>query len=200
MTDGRTSSCACRKTARSITTLACSTACVGSAIHARSACPVGSRYGRSRPANMPTAQYKLNDVFTLRAGAAYHRFAQEGIDLFYDSNVNGTNAIPRGTSVGDISDAFSNRFGSWLVGNYAKGFASTETTIALNPSPTAQVARCKISRTSIRRPNAPFPSSCSSTGTVNVLFNDSVSGFASSTNSYVGCRNPLNGGEDGFFK
>jgi TonB-dependent receptor len=69
------------------------------------------------------AQFKINDVFTLRAGGAYHRFAQDGMDLFYDSNVNGTNDVTRGTSVGDITDTFSNSFGRWLVGNYDRGFA-----------------------------------------------------------------------------
>ncbi|PHR98122.1 MAG: TonB-dependent receptor [Leeuwenhoekiella sp.] len=67
--------------------------------------------------------YKLNDALTLRAGAAYHRFKQDGIDLFYDSNVNGTRPKTRGTSVGDITDVFKNEFGSWLIGDYAKGFA-----------------------------------------------------------------------------
>jgi TonB-dependent receptor len=69
------------------------------------------------------AQYKLSDALTLRVGGAYHRFKQDGIDLFYDSNVNGTRTKTRGTSVGDITDVFKNEFGSWLVGNYAKGFA-----------------------------------------------------------------------------
>ncbi len=68
-------------------------------------------------------RYKINDALTLRAGAAYHRFKQDGIDLFYDDNVNGTRAKTRGTAVGDVSSVFSNAFGSWLVGDYAKGFA-----------------------------------------------------------------------------
>ncbi len=68
-------------------------------------------------------QYKISDVLTLRAGGAYHRFKQDGRDLFYDSNVNGTRPKTRGTSVADITDIFKNEFGSWLVGNYAKGFA-----------------------------------------------------------------------------
>lgn len=66
--------------------------------------------------------YKLNDVWTLRAGAAYHRFEQDGIDLFYDGNVNGTRPKTRGTSVGDITTVFSNSFGSWLIGDYAAAF------------------------------------------------------------------------------
>ncbi|HEX7781497.1 MAG TPA: TonB-dependent receptor [Sphingobium sp.] len=69
------------------------------------------------------AQYKLSDALTLRVGGAYHRFKQDGRDLFYDSNVNGTRTKTRGTSVGDITDVFKNEFGSWLIGNYAKGFA-----------------------------------------------------------------------------
>jgi TonB-dependent receptor len=69
------------------------------------------------------ARYELNDTFTLRAGVAYHRFAQDGIDLFYDDNVNGTRSKTRGTAVGDITSVFTNKFGSWLIGDYAKAFA-----------------------------------------------------------------------------
>jgi iron complex outermembrane receptor protein len=69
------------------------------------------------------ARYALNDVLTLRAGVAYHRFKQSGMDVFYDDNVNGTPSKTRGTSVGDITSVFKNDFGSWLVGDYAKGFA-----------------------------------------------------------------------------
>src|SRR5690606_26352470 len=54
------------------------------------------------------AGYELNDVLTLRFGAAYHRFKQDGIDLFYDGNVNGTRPKTRGTAVGDITDVFEN--------------------------------------------------------------------------------------------
>jgi iron complex outermembrane receptor protein len=67
-------------------------------------------------------RFELTDVWALRAGAAYHRFAQKGIDIFYDDNVNGTRAKMRGTSVADVTYVFSNNFGSWLVGDYAKGF------------------------------------------------------------------------------
>ncbi|WP_426000513.1 TonB-dependent receptor [Caulobacter sp. DWR1-3-2b1] len=66
--------------------------------------------------------YELSDTLTLRAGAAYHRFAQDGIDLFYDDNVNGTRSKARGTSVADITSVFTNSFGSWLIGDYAKAF------------------------------------------------------------------------------
>ena len=69
------------------------------------------------------ARYNLNDVWTLKAGAAYHRFAQDGMDLFYDGNVNGTTAKTRGTSVADITSVFTNEFGSWLIGDYDKAFA-----------------------------------------------------------------------------
>ena len=69
------------------------------------------------------ARYALNDSLTLRAGVAYHRFRQDGIDLFYDDNVNGTRSKTRGTSVGDITSVFTNSFGSWLIGDYAKAFA-----------------------------------------------------------------------------
>lgn len=78
--------------------------------------------------------YKLNDALTLRAGAAYRRFKQDGIDLFYDDNVNGTRSKTRGTSVGDISSVFSNAFGSWLIGDYAKGFAKYNEYHRLEPN------------------------------------------------------------------
>ncbi|WP_374572459.1 TonB-dependent receptor [Phenylobacterium sp.] len=68
-------------------------------------------------------RYELNDTLALRAGVAYHHFTQSGMDLFYDANVNGTNAKTRGTSVADIATVFSNSFGSWLIGDYAKAFA-----------------------------------------------------------------------------
>jgi TonB-dependent receptor len=79
--------------------------------------------------------YKFGDIFTLRAGAAYHRFAQDGMNLFYDGNVNGTTAITRGTSVADITDVFTNKFGSWLVGDYPKGFAKYHEFHRLGPKP-----------------------------------------------------------------
>ncbi|MDC7675884.1 TonB-dependent receptor [Asticcacaulis machinosus] len=68
-------------------------------------------------------RYSLSDVWTLRAGVAYHKFSQEGIDLFYDDNVNGTRSKMRGTSVADVTSVFTNDFGSWLIGDYAKAFA-----------------------------------------------------------------------------
>ncbi|MGE4306740.1 MAG: TonB-dependent receptor [Novosphingobium sp.] len=69
------------------------------------------------------ARYELSDALTLRAGAAYHRFSQDGIDLFYDGGVNGTRPKTRGTPVGDISSVFKNSFGSWLIGHYGRAFA-----------------------------------------------------------------------------
>lgn len=78
--------------------------------------------------------YKLNGTFTLRAGVAYHRFQQDGIDLFYDDNVNGTRAKARGTAVGDITSVFSNQFGSWLIGDYAKGFSKYNEYHRLSPN------------------------------------------------------------------
>jgi TonB-dependent receptor len=78
--------------------------------------------------------YKASDALTLRAGGAYHRFKQDGRDLFYDSNVNGTTAKTRGTSVADITDVFKNEFGSWLIGNYAKGFAKYNEYHRLEPN------------------------------------------------------------------
>ena len=68
-------------------------------------------------------KYKLSDAVSLRAGVAYHRFTQGGMDLFYDGNVNGTNAEARGASVADITSVFKNDFGSWLIGDYDKAFA-----------------------------------------------------------------------------
>ncbi len=68
-------------------------------------------------------RYSLSDVWTVRAGVAYHKFTQGGIDLFYDDNVNGTKAKTRGTSAADITSVFSNSFGSWLVGDFDKAFA-----------------------------------------------------------------------------
>lgn len=68
-------------------------------------------------------RYELNDALTLRAGGAYHKFTQGGRDVFYDDNVNGTRSKMRGTSVADVTSVFTNKFGSWLVGDYAKAFA-----------------------------------------------------------------------------
>ncbi|WP_300578397.1 TonB-dependent receptor [Phenylobacterium sp.] len=79
-------------------------------------------------------RYELSDVWTLRAGAAYHKFRQQGIDLFYDDNVNGTRSKTRGTSVGDISSVFTNEFGSWLIGDYAKAFAKYNEYHRLEPN------------------------------------------------------------------
>jgi iron complex outermembrane receptor protein len=67
--------------------------------------------------------YKVFDEWTLQAGAAYHHFSQDGMNLYYDSNVNGTNAKTQGTSVANITDVFKNSFGSWLIGDYGKAFA-----------------------------------------------------------------------------
>lgn len=67
--------------------------------------------------------FKANDVWTLRAGAAYHRFENNGANYFYDGNVNGTNGEAQGTSVADITSVFTNSFGSWLVGDFDKAFA-----------------------------------------------------------------------------
>lgn len=68
-------------------------------------------------------RYSLSEVLTLRAGAAYHKFTQDGIDQFYDDNVNGTRSKTRGTSVADITSIYKNNFGSWLIGDYGKAFA-----------------------------------------------------------------------------
>ncbi|WP_258046459.1 TonB-dependent receptor [Sphingomonas folli] len=77
---------------------------------------------------------KVSPSLTLRAGIAYHRFRQDGIDLFYDDNVNGTRAKARGTSVADITSVFRNPFGAWLIGDYAKGFAKYNEYHRLGPN------------------------------------------------------------------
>ena len=79
-------------------------------------------------------QYKMNDVWTLRGGVAYHKFSQDGADYFYDSNVNGTDAKTRGDSVADITDVFTNEFGSWLIGDYDKAFAKYNEYHRLEPN------------------------------------------------------------------
>jgi TonB-dependent receptor len=79
-------------------------------------------------------RYELTEALTLRAGVAYHRFTQGGADLFYDDNVNGTRGKARGTSVGDITSVFTNDFGSWLIGDYAKGFAKYREYHRLGPN------------------------------------------------------------------
>jgi len=80
--------------------------------------------------------YKINDVLTFRAGGAYHRFSQDGVDYFYDgSENNGTNGETQGTSVNDISDIFSNSFGSWVVGDFDKAFAKYHEYHRLGPKP-----------------------------------------------------------------
>jgi TonB-dependent receptor len=78
--------------------------------------------------------YALNETLTLRAGVAYHRFTQGGVDLFYDDNVNGTRSKARGTSVGDIATVFTNDFGTWLIGDYDKGFAKYREYHRLGPN------------------------------------------------------------------
>ncbi len=65
----------------------------------------------------------LTDELTLRAGVAYHKFTQGGREVFYDDNVNGTRSKTQGTSVADITSVFTNKFGSWLIGDYDKAFA-----------------------------------------------------------------------------
>lgn len=79
--------------------------------------------------------FKVNDIFTFRAGVAYHRFSQNGANYFYDGNVNGTTGETRGTSVAGITDVFSNPFGTWLIGNYAEGFAKYNEYHRLAPKP-----------------------------------------------------------------
>jgi TonB-dependent receptor len=79
--------------------------------------------------------YKATDIFTLRAGVAYHRFMNDGVNYYYDGNVNGTNAETRGTSVVGITSIFTNSFGSWLVGDFAPAFAKYDEYHRLGPKP-----------------------------------------------------------------
>ncbi len=79
------------------------------------------------------AKYKLNDVWTLRGGVAYHKFTQGGADYFYDGGVNGTDPETRGDSVADITSVFTNEFGSWLIGDYDKAFAKYDEYHRLEP-------------------------------------------------------------------
>ncbi len=81
------------------------------------------------------ARYNLNDVWTLKAGVAYHHFLNSGANFYYDGNVNGTNGETQGTSVADISSVFTNSFGSWLVGNYDAAFAKYDEYHRLGPKP-----------------------------------------------------------------
>ncbi len=68
--------------------------------------------------------YTVDPVFTIRAGAAYHRFTQSGANYFYDGNVNGTNGEMRGKPATGLTDVYSNASGSWLVGDFDKTFAA----------------------------------------------------------------------------
>ncbi len=79
--------------------------------------------------------YKASDVFTVRAGGAYHRFSQSGANYFYDGGDNGTKYTTRGTSVADITDVFSNASGSWLIGNYDRAFAKYHEYHRMGPKP-----------------------------------------------------------------
>ena len=79
------------------------------------------------------ARYSLNDVWTLRAGAAYHRFSQNGANYYYDGGDNGTKGEMRGTTAAGVSDVFTNSFGSWLIGDYAEGFAKFNEYHRLSP-------------------------------------------------------------------
>lgn len=80
-------------------------------------------------------RYKVTDVWTLRAGAAYHHFSQNGANYFYDGGVNGTKGEMRGLPVTGLVDVFSNSFGSWLIGDYAAGFAKFNEYHRLAPKP-----------------------------------------------------------------
>lgn len=79
--------------------------------------------------------YRMNDTWTLQAGAAYHRFSQNGANYYYDGGVNGTKGEMRGTSAAGVSDVFHNNFGAWLIGDYAEGFAKYNEYHRLAPKP-----------------------------------------------------------------
>jgi iron complex outermembrane receptor protein len=79
--------------------------------------------------------YKIDDVWTLQAGLAYHRFENTGANYYYDGNVNGTPGEMRGDSVVGIADVFTNSIGSWLIGDYAKAFAKYGEYHRLGPKP-----------------------------------------------------------------
>jgi TonB-dependent receptor len=80
-------------------------------------------------------RYKVNDIWTLRAGAAYHRFENNGANYYYDGSVNGTNGEMRGTSVVGVSSVFTNSVGSWLSGDYPEIFAKYNEYHRLGPKP-----------------------------------------------------------------
>ena len=80
-------------------------------------------------------RYKASDIWTLRAGAAYHRFHNNGANYYYDGGDNGTKGEARGTSVADITSVFTNSFGSWLVGDFDKAFAKYHEYHRLGPKP-----------------------------------------------------------------
>lgn len=79
--------------------------------------------------------YKATDVWTLRAGVAYHRFSNKGANFYYDGNVNGTDGETQGTSVADISSVFTNSIGSWLSGNFSEAFKKYDEYHRLGPKP-----------------------------------------------------------------
>jgi len=79
--------------------------------------------------------YKVNSVWTLEAGAAYHRFKNDGANYYYDGNVNGTNGEMRGDPVAGLTNVFTNSIGSWLIGNYPEAFAMYNEYHRLGPKP-----------------------------------------------------------------
>jgi TonB-dependent receptor len=81
------------------------------------------------------SRFKANDVWTLRAGVAYHRFKNDGANYYYDGGANGTNGEARGTPVTGIVDLFSNTVGSWLSGDYDAAFARFDEYHRLGPKP-----------------------------------------------------------------
>jgi iron complex outermembrane receptor protein len=81
------------------------------------------------------ARFKLNSVWTLEYGAAYHHFKNDGANYYYDGNVNGTNGEMRGQPITGIYDVFTNSVGSWLSGDYAETFAKYNEYHRLAPKP-----------------------------------------------------------------
>jgi TonB-dependent receptor len=79
--------------------------------------------------------YKATDVWTFQAGAAYHRFKNDGANYYYDGGANGTNGEMRGDTVVGVSSVFTNSVGSWLVGDFDQAFAKYDEYHRLGPKP-----------------------------------------------------------------
>jgi iron complex outermembrane recepter protein len=66
------------------------------------------------------AALKLNDIFTLRAGASYRRYETSGSEVYNDGQFHQYT----GTPVTSFATVFTqNKAASWITGDYAKAFA-----------------------------------------------------------------------------